>query len=79
MILAEHGEAAQVSLIEMPPYNDFGDSPGIKRTPYVLARLSNTKEWSVETPLQLILQNGVVARVVIGEKELPAMYDDVYI
>ena len=71
--LVERGEATQVALIEMPPYNDFGDSPGFKRTPYVLARLSDTKEWSVETPLQLILQNGVVAQVVIGAKGLPAM------
>lgn len=62
--LAEHGKAgaedARVALVEMPPYDGSTNGLGVSSAICLLGRLSNTKEWFAETPLEVKLDNGEV-------------------
>jgi hypothetical protein len=56
------GEGASIplALVEVPPFGAFG---GALPEPALRARLSPTKEWFVETPVALRLEDGIVVEI----------------
>lgn len=55
-----------VALVEVPPYADSHDAA---TGPANRARLSNDREWFVQTPVEIRLQDGVVLAVKFGDGE----------
>ncbi len=60
----------QVALIEMPRYDSAGDSSPFRIDGCAYGRLGATKEWFMETPVEMRIVGGVVIAVKCGEQPL---------
>lgn len=58
--------AIQVAVVEMPPYGDDGDPGFAMLKPRFFGRLSDSREWFVETPLAVLVRDGRVTEARIG-------------
>ena len=71
-MFAVQGERSRVALIEMPPYSsgrtDFAQERSASG--FTWGHLDETKEWFAAIPVEILLQEGVV-RKVMGPEELP--------
>lgn len=65
--LALHGESTQVALVELPPFGivEFGGAGHAHR-----ARLSSTREWFVQAPVEIQLREG---KVTLASLDLPSI------
>ena len=69
--LARHSDGRQVALIEVPPYGERS-IPSNPVGKSIHGRLSDAREWFVQTPVEMVVENGVVKRV---SGELPDLGD----
>jgi len=59
--LAAAGDPTQIAIIEIPPYSEKQQFPVCECH---FGRLNATRNWFVETPVELSLQDGIVTHVV---------------
>ena len=57
------GDTIHMALIELPPYSPEPLRHRFRGTPWSVGRLSNTREWFVTTPREVILDDAIVIRV----------------
>ena len=56
-----------MAMIELPPYAPEGQSLVSSDTPCLTGRVSQVRDWFVETPVVLALSDGVVVAAQAGE------------
>lgn len=64
--------ASRVFLIELPPYDDHPLGNGLSGNMVLRGRLSDRKDWFIETPTLLKLKDNQVTQVFVGESAVHA-------
>jgi hypothetical protein len=59
---------AQVALVEMPPYSERDEREAWDTRSCVHGRLDDLKQWFVRAPVQIVLRQGFVVGVTLGEE-----------
>jgi thiol-disulfide isomerase/thioredoxin len=72
-------DSMQFALIEIPPYGSEQDSLVAVDTPCLTGRLDSSKDWYIETPLVVVIQDGLVVKSwEIETPELDEILDAVF-
>ena len=53
-----------VAFVELPPYGGMQDTIGCREMPYRWGKLDDEREWLVDTPSRLVLENGLVTQYI---------------
>ncbi len=77
--MAGSEDSIQFALIEIPPYGSEQDSFVAVDTPCLTGRLDSSKDWYIETPLVVVIQDGLVVESwEIETPELDEILDAVF-
>ena len=77
--MAGSEDSIQFALIEIPPYGSEQDSFVAADTPCLTGRLDSSKDWYIETPLVVLIQDGLVVKSwEIETPELDEILDAVF-
>ena len=73
--MAAGGLGVRTAMIELPPYGLPGTCLVSAAAPVTLGKLSDRRDWFVETPVMIALQGGVVAAAVEGRLDAALALD----
>ena len=60
---AADANALRVALIEVPPYDETDSLRRLSNVPYALGRLTDKREWFVQTPVEMTAESMRVRRI----------------
>lgn len=60
--------AMNIALVEMPPYESQEKAPGLLMGPAFKGRLTDARDWFAQTPMVLLLSEGLVTATLEGEQ-----------